>query len=170
MVLLKNYHFHIEKKMIFDKIKNLHVKVDSKDSIFFKGFLDSPILIYKSEHNMIYEMLSLLNKEDLLHMSSHQLLEVIANKKLPSDFKHLAFSPSGSEERCGSIKELIDLYTDTEKTNLMDETPFYVLDMENLTEQSLETLYLFEKSNFSESKIISKEKRFMVASPFYISI
>lgn len=47
-------------------------------------------------------------------------------------------------------------YTDTEKANLMDETPFYVLDMENLTEQSLETLYLFEKSNFSESKIISK--------------
>ena len=65
--------------------------------------------------NKLYK-LSLLNKEDLLHMSSHQLLEVIANKKLPSDFKHLAFSPSGSTERCGSIKELIDLYTDTEKT------------------------------------------------------
>lgn len=46
-------------------------------------------------------------------------------------------------------------YTDTEKPNLMDETPFYVLDIENLTEQSLDTLNLFEKQNFSEHKILA---------------
>ena len=86
--------------------------------------------------NKLYK-LSLLNKEDLLHMSSHQLLEVIANKKLPSDFKCLAFSPSGSTERCGSIKELIDLYTDTEKT-------------EEETEQLIERLSEQREQKFNE--------------------
>lgn len=81
--------------------------------------------------------LSLLKSNDLIHMSSHQLLEVIANKKLPSDFKCLAFSPSGSEERCGSIKELIDLYTDTEQT-------------EEETEQLIETLSEQREQKFNE--------------------
>ena len=89
-------------------------------------------------HGFIREYkLSLLKSDDLIHMSSHQLLEVIANKKLPSDFKHLAFSPSGSEERCGSIKELIDLYTDTEKT-------------EEETEQLIETLSEQREQKFNE--------------------
>lgn len=57
----------LQRKIIFDKMNNLNVKIDSKDMIFVKGFLDSPILVYKSEHNMLYEMLQLLNKEDVLY-------------------------------------------------------------------------------------------------------
>lgn len=82
----------LQKKLIFDKIKNLHVKVDAKDSIFFKGFLDSPILIYKSEHNMIYEMLNLLNKEDVMYyialpyilhkLSTYEIINLAINKDI----------------------------------------------------------------------------------------
>ena len=82
----------LQKKMIFDKIKNLHVKVDSKDSIFFKGFLDSPILIFKSEHNMVYEMLNLLNKEDVMYyitlpyilhkLSTYEIINLALNKDI----------------------------------------------------------------------------------------
>lgn len=82
----------LQRKAIFDKIKNLHVKVDIKDSIFFKGFLDSPILIYKSEHNMIYEMLNLLNKDDVTYfialpyilnkLSNYEIINLVLNKDI----------------------------------------------------------------------------------------
>lgn len=55
--------------------------------------------------------LSLLKMEDLAYMTSHQLIEVIANQKLPQEFKCLAFTHEGSEERLGSIQDLIDLYS-----------------------------------------------------------
>ena len=57
----------MQRQIIFKKINNLNVKVTDKDKLFFKGFLDSPILLYKSEHSMIYEMLSMLSKEDILY-------------------------------------------------------------------------------------------------------
>ncbi len=60
----------LQRKAIFNKINNLNVNVESKDAIFFKGFLDSPVLINKSEHNMIFEMLNKLNKEDVLYYIS----------------------------------------------------------------------------------------------------
>ena len=82
----------LQRKIIFNKIKNLHVKVDIKDAIFFKGFLDSPILIHKSEHNMIYEMLCLLNKEDVLYyltlpyinnkLSNYEIINLSLNKEI----------------------------------------------------------------------------------------
>lgn len=82
----------LQRKIIFNKIKNLHVKVDIKDSIFFKGFLDSPILIHKSEHNMIYEMLNLLNKDDVLYyitlpyinnkLSNYEIINLALNKDI----------------------------------------------------------------------------------------
>lgn len=55
----------IQRQIIFNKITNLNVKVVEKDRLFFKGYLDSPSLLYKSEHNMIYEMLNMLSKEDV---------------------------------------------------------------------------------------------------------
>ena len=57
----------LQRKIIFNKINNLHVNVDEKDAIFFKGFLDSPVLVNKSEHNMIFEMLNILDKDDVLY-------------------------------------------------------------------------------------------------------
>ena len=53
---------------------------------------------------------SLLKKEDLIYMSPHQLIEIIANGKLPNEFKALALTPSNSDERIGCIQDLINVY------------------------------------------------------------
>lgn len=82
----------LQRKNIFNKINNLHVVVDEKDSIFFKGFLDSPILVSKSEHNMIFEMLKLLTKEDVLYyitlpyiikkLSNYEIITLAVSKEI----------------------------------------------------------------------------------------
>ncbi len=82
----------LQRKVIFNKINNLHVKVEQKDAIFFKGFLDSPVLVYKSEHNMIYEMLNMLDKEDVMYyislpyiinnLSNYEIVNLAINKEL----------------------------------------------------------------------------------------
>lgn len=61
--------------------------------------------------------LSLLECDDLIHMSSHQLIEIIANKKLPTEFKSLAYTHPDSESRVGAIRDLIDLFSDDNKTD-----------------------------------------------------
>ena len=61
--------------------------------------------------------LSLLKCDDLIHMSSHQLIEIIANKKLPTEFKSLAYTHPDSESRVGAIRDLIDLFNDDNKTD-----------------------------------------------------
>ena len=33
----------VQRKEIFDKIKNLHVAITQRDDLFVKGFLDSPV-------------------------------------------------------------------------------------------------------------------------------
>lgn len=82
----------LQRKNIFNKINNLNVKVTPKDTIFIKGFLDSPILIYKSEHNMIYEMMCLLTKEEISYyitlpyiinnLSNYEIINLITNFEL----------------------------------------------------------------------------------------
>ena len=54
--------------------------------------------------------ISLLKEGDLLHMSPHQLIEVISCKKLPEEFKTLIYTTEDSEKRSGRIKDLINLY------------------------------------------------------------
>lgn len=53
---------------------------------------------------------SLLKTGDLLHMSPHQLIEVISSKNLPEEFKALIYTPEDSDKRSGRIKDLIALY------------------------------------------------------------
>ncbi len=85
----------LQRKSIFDKISNLNVKVTDRDSVFVKGFLESPVLIVKSDHNMIFEMLSLLNKDDVLYylalpyivdnLSNYEIINLCINKKIEID-------------------------------------------------------------------------------------
>ena len=82
----------LQRKIIFDKLNNLNVKIDIKDSIFIKGFLDSPILVYKSEHSMLYEMLNILAKDDVIYyiqlpyimnkLSNYELINLVLNKEV----------------------------------------------------------------------------------------
>ena len=79
--------------------------------------------------------LSLLESGDLLHMSSHQLIEIIANKKLPDEFRVLAYSPADSDTRVGKINELIALYESGKSDEEIDEE---IYEMEDAAEESLE--------------------------------
>ena len=82
----------MQRQIIFNKINNLNVKVTEKDKLFFKGFLDSPVLLHKSEHSMIYEMLSMLSKEDIIYyitlpyimscLSNCEIVNLINNNEL----------------------------------------------------------------------------------------
>jgi len=56
----------LQRKIIFDKIDNLNISIGEKDAIFVRGFLDSPILVSKSSHTMIYDMLRLLRQEEVI--------------------------------------------------------------------------------------------------------
>jgi superfamily II DNA or RNA helicase len=85
---------------------------------------------------------SLLKAGDLLHMSPHQLIEVISSKKLPEEFKTLIYSPEDSDKRGGRIKDLINLYesdcTDEEikekLSRMADEDEYYLEKKEDLDE------------------------------------
>ena len=82
----------MQRKIIFNKISHLNVDVNEKDAIFVKGYLDSPILLFKSDHNMIFEMLKLLNSKDVLYylalpyinekLSSYEIINICLIKKL----------------------------------------------------------------------------------------
>lgn len=100
----------LQRKIIFNKINNLHVKVDTKDAIFFKGFLDSPVLVNKSEHNMIYEMLNILSKEDVLYYIT-----------LPYILKNLSNYETINLAINKDIK-ITDMYDNTELKNVLNTT------------------------------------------------
>ena len=55
----------LQRKNILNKVNNLNVNVNDKDMIFFKGYLESPLLVNKSEHSFIYNMLNLLSNDDV---------------------------------------------------------------------------------------------------------
>jgi hypothetical protein len=61
--------------------------------------------------------LSLIKRDDLIHLSQHQLIELISNKNIPNEFKTLAYTRPDSDARLGAIKDLIDLYSNSKKTD-----------------------------------------------------
>jgi superfamily II DNA or RNA helicase len=61
--------------------------------------------------------LSLIKCDDLIHLSQHQLIELISNKNIPNEFKTLAYTRPDSDARLGAIKDLIDLYINSKKTD-----------------------------------------------------
>ncbi len=82
----------LQRKNILNKITCLNVKITQKDTIFIKGFLDSPSLIFKSYHNMVYEMLFLLDTEDIIYyislpyivdnLSNYEIINLISEKEI----------------------------------------------------------------------------------------
>jgi hypothetical protein len=58
----------------------------------------------------IAKKLSFLKSEDLVHLSSHQLIEIIGSKKLPREFKSLIYTPANSDARISTIQQLKNLF------------------------------------------------------------
>ena len=149
----------LQRKNIFNKINNLHVKVDEKDSIFFKGFLDSPILVSKSDHTMVFEMLKLLTREDVLYyitlpyiirkLSNYEIINLAIDKELK--INELVESEELMDEL--NITDIIS-YVDhcLDKTTSLDMLKNKVICKEifNLTDEQYDSInfdevnYLFE--------------------------
>lgn len=64
---------------------------------------------------------------------------------------------AASNARFGILTNGIEyrFYADLDKNNIMDDKPFLVVDMLNLTDEALEQLKKFHKSNFNEGDILS---------------
>ena len=109
----------LQNQSIFNKINNLNVKIDEKDQVFFKGFLDSPILLYKSEHSMIYNMLYLLSKEDILYyITLPYISKCISNCEIVTLLNKNEISLLDIVDS----KELISRLNTTDIINIIDES------------------------------------------------
>lgn len=94
------------------------------------------------------------------HNASHIILIECKHwtKDLDNFVNQLSSYFVASKARFGILTNGIQyrFFADLEKANLMDNEPFLVVDMENLTEDSLEGLYMFCKDTFNEQLIIDK--------------
>ena len=82
----------LQNKKILSKITNLNITLSNKDSIFIKGFLDSPSLVCKTDHQMVYEMLLYCNEDEILYylatpyisnkLSNNEIIELCCLKKV----------------------------------------------------------------------------------------
>lgn len=101
----------LQSKTILEKVNNLNVVLSSNDSIFMKGYLDSPALINKTDHNMIYEMLLYFNSEEVLYYLS---VPYINNKLSNCEIINLCI------QKNISIQEIINENSLMEKLNKDD--------------------------------------------------
>ena len=77
----------LQRKEILDKINNINIELKDSDSVFFKGYLDSPSLVNKTVHNMLYNMLLSLNKEEIMYYITSPY---VANKLMNTEIIKLA--------------------------------------------------------------------------------
>lgn len=85
----------LQSKKILEKINNLNVSLDEKDKIFMKGYLDSPALINKTDHSMIFDMLMYFNDEEILYyittpyiankLSNYEIINLGTSKNIKLD-------------------------------------------------------------------------------------
>lgn len=83
----------IQNKSILNKINIIKTNILEKDSIFFPNFLDSPTLIKKTFHTMIYDMLNYLNSTQVLYylvvpyireqLTDYEVIELLFIKEIP---------------------------------------------------------------------------------------
>lgn len=71
-----------------------------------------------------------------------------------------------SKARFGILTNGIEyrFYTDLDKVHLMDERPFLIVDMLNLSDNDIEQLKKFHKSNYNESEILSTAQQLQIST------
>ena len=143
----------LQRAVILDKINNLNVKVTEKDVIFFKGYLDSPVLVYKSEHNMLYEMLKMLESIDIMYYIT---LPYIINKLSNYELVNLINSKKVKVQEVLASKELCNKFNVVDVINIINSSFEDNVDLNIFRDKDLcKILFninedLFEKINFDE--------------------
>ena len=73
----------IQNHSIFNRIQNLNSKITINDKIFVRGFLDSTILVYKSNKEMIIKLLLLLDSDKVLdYLSLPYILDKLTSNEI----------------------------------------------------------------------------------------
>lgn len=85
------------------------------------------------------QKLSFLQNEDLSHLSSHQLIEIIGEKKLPSEFKCLIYTPANSDARKSTIQQLKKLFGNNENDEVIECGSLYLAKEKEKDALSLDT-------------------------------
>ena len=143
----------LQKKNIFNKITNLHIKVNNEDALFIKGFLDSPVLVHKSEHNMVYEMLNLLNEEDLNYyislpyiidnLSSYEIINLLLEKNI-NIHKVFEIEEIKNKFNINDIVNFIDKYFEKDIDLSIFKNKMIAIKIFNISENN------FDKIDFDE--------------------
>lgn len=83
--------------------------------------------------------LSLLQSEDLVRLSSHQLIEIIGEKKLPIEFKSLIYSTANSDARKSTIQQLKKLFENNADEDDVERCTLYLEQEKEKDALSLDT-------------------------------
>ena len=101
----------LQRKEILDKISNINIELNERDNVFFKGYLDSPSLINKTVHNMIYGMLKSFNKDEIMYYITSPY---VSNKLMNGEIIKLAVTKNVS------LQELLESEVLKQKLNKND--------------------------------------------------
>ncbi len=146
-------------KSILDSITLLNVTITENDKVFVKGYVDSPSLVCKTDHSMLYRMLRLLSKEDVYyyivtpyiasHMTNDELIELGVEKGITIEeilssnvLKELLNKDDVITyiDRCWQTKVNLSIFNNKELTKIV-----FDLDDEKLNEIDFDEVnYLFE--------------------------
>lgn len=143
----------LQRKSVLDKIKHLNVTIYESDAVFIKSFLDSPMLVSKSNHEMIFEMAKCLNKNDIIYyltlpyivkrLSNYEIVRILSLKKMTI------------KEILG-IENLLNKLQASDLITLIDENFKNNIDLEIFKNKKLSKLLFniddetFEMINFDE--------------------
>ncbi len=146
----------LQRKEILDKVNNINIELTERDSIFFKGYLDSPSLVSKTIHNMLYAMLKYFNKEEIMYYITSPY---VSNKLINGEIIHIAVLKNISLEELISaevLKEKLEKNDYIEYINKswefnIDLSIFYNRDvcklLFNLTDEQIDRIN-FEEVNY----------------------
>ncbi len=158
--------------LLSDKIKNLSSKVKSEEAT--KQSMILPLLqimgydIFNPEEVMPEIPCDISNKGDkvdyvIANNGKHEIIIECkeCHQNLNNHISQLRKYFVASDARFAVLSNGVRyiFFSDHEKANIMDEKPFYIIDMENLSDEDINFLSGFKKGAFNPSHMIAKSQK-----------
>ncbi len=147
----------LQNKKILSKITNLNITLSNKDSIFIKGFLDSPSLVCKTDHQMVYEMLLYCNEEEILY---YLATPYISNKLSNNEIIELCCLKKVKVTAIVKISSLTEKLNKTDIMNFIDKSWEDNVDLQIFNNEKI-TKLLFNLSDKEVKKINFNEVNYL---------
>lgn len=141
----------IQNKTIFNKINNINVHINKKDSILIRGYLDSPEIINKTNHNMIYNLLGELSSDIIIHYFS---MPYIVNKLTNEEIINLAINYNLNVNTLLEIKDIEDRLSNDELIKYINNRWEYNYDISIFNNKHLiQKLFNIDNSTLDSSDL-----------------